>query len=73
MWDGKHTRLAGGIEHAVNVELAALRGVKGRADVAGGALEGGGGGEGHEGSEGESSELHCEVVWVLRLVEEETL
>lgn len=62
----KHTRLAGGIKNAVNVELAALRGVKARADVAGSALKGGSRGESHEGSEGESGELHCKVVVVLR-------
>lgn len=68
----KHTRLAGGIKNAVNVELAALRGVKARADVAGSALKGGSRGESHEGSEGESGELHCKVVvvWSRRLAKE---
>lgn len=54
----ERTRLAGQGQDAVDVSLAALRSVKGGAEVDGSTLEGGGGGKGREGDDGESGELH---------------
>jgi hypothetical protein len=51
-------RSASEIEHAVDVDLAALGSVEGWAEVDWGTLESCGGGEGCEGCEGEGGELH---------------
>lgn len=52
------TSFAGEVDHAVDVGLAALRSVDGRAEVDGRASDGGGGGEGSESGDGEGGELH---------------
>jgi hypothetical protein len=68
------TSRAGDSGDAVDVQLAALGSVDGRAEVDGSALlegrtllDGSGGGEGCEGGEGEGGELHCgdvgRLVW----------
>lgn len=64
--------------HAVNIELAALRGVERGAEVDGRALDGCGGGEGRHGDDGEGGEVHFGgggvvgeegLVWVMFLLE----
>jgi hypothetical protein len=64
----ERTSLAAEVSYAVDVDLAALRSVDGRAEVDGCALESCGGSESCESGEGEGGELHVGGVGLVVLV-----